>query len=190
MTLSSEVFIQATETDPALQAGAVIRSGQQRLLAALRPKVALLTELELGPDAREAAQATLTDFCTGPVRRYLNTIDRALYAPAAGSPETHLLIRALRTAATALDQDIDALARTDDAHRAKAIALSIEAHLTTHLAVEQTVLLPALDLSGGELAAPAANFTTPVDGGHLDQATVLDATGIPHGRRHPHVLAR
>ena len=100
MTLTSEVFIQATETDPAIQARAVIRTSQQRLLAALRPKVALLTELELGADAREAALATLTDFCTGSVRRQLNATDRALYAPAAGSPETRLLIRALRTLQT------------------------------------------------------------------------------------------
>ncbi|UXY31975.1 hypothetical protein [Streptomyces sp. HUAS TT20] len=170
MTLTSEVFIQATETDPAIQARAVIRGGQQRLLAALRPKVALLTELDLGTDAREAALATLTDFCTGPVRRYLNATDRALYTPAAGSPETRLLIRALRTAATALDQDIDTLASMDNAHRAKAIAQSIEAHLTTHLAVEQTVLLPALaELSGGKLAVLAANFTTLIDVERLDQ---------------------
>jgi hypothetical protein len=170
MTLTSEIFMQATAADPAIRARAVIRSGQRRLLAALRPKVALLTELELGTDAREAALATLTDFCTGPVRRYLNATDRALYTPAAGSPETRLLIRALRTAATALDRDIDTLARTDDTHRAKGVAQSIEAHLTTHLAVEQTVLLPALaDLSGGELAVLAAHFTTLVDGGSLDQ---------------------
>ena len=114
MTLTSEVFTPATETDPATQARATIRTGRQRLLAALRPKVAMLTELELGAGAREAALATLTDFCAGPVRRHLNATDRALYAPAAGSPETRLLVRALRTAAAALDQDIDALARDAD----------------------------------------------------------------------------
>jgi hypothetical protein len=93
MTLTSEAFIQATETDPAIQARAVIRTGQQRLLAGLRPKATLLTALELGTDAREAALATLTDSCTGPVRRHLNATDRALHAPAADSPETRLLIR-------------------------------------------------------------------------------------------------
>ncbi|WP_369220685.1 hypothetical protein AB5J52_00865 [Streptomyces sp. R39] len=145
MTPTSEVFIQAGESDPAIQARAGIRTASQRLLAGLRPKVALLTELELSTDARETALATLTDFCTGPVRRHLNATDQALYAPTAESPETRLLIRALRTAATALEQDIDALTRTDDPHRAKATAQRIEARLTTHLAVEQTVLLPALD---------------------------------------------
>lgn len=175
MTLTSEVFIQATETDPAIHARAVIRTGQQQLLAALRPKVAMLTELELGTDAREAALATLTDFCTSSVRRHLNATDQALYAPAAGSPETRLLIQALRTAATALHQDIDTLTRTDNAHRAKTIAQSIEAHLATHLAVEQAVLLPALlALPGMELATLAADFTALLDGGRLDRPAVLD----------------
>ncbi|WP_051371158.1 hypothetical protein [Streptomyces sp. 142MFCol3.1] len=164
----------------------MIRAGQQRLLAALRPKVALLTKLELGADAREAALATLADFCTGPVRRHLNATDQALYAPAAGFPETRLLIQALRTAAAALDQDIDTLTRTDDAHRAKAIAQSIDAHLTTHLTVEQTVLLPALAaLTDGEFATLAADFTT-----LFDDAAALDVTGVPHDRRRLHVLAR
>ncbi|WP_406430149.1 DUF2249 domain-containing protein [Streptomyces sp. NBC_00631] len=186
MTLTSEVFIQVTETAPPTRARSVIRTGQQRLLAALRPKVALLTELELGADAREAALATLTDFCTGPVRRHLNATDQALYAPAADSPETRLLIQALRTAATALDQDIDALTRTDDAHRAKAIARSIEARLTTHFTVEQTVLLPALAaLTDGEFATLAADFTNLLGG-----AAALDVTGTPHERRRLHVLAR
>ncbi|MGW5235478.1 hemerythrin domain-containing protein [Streptomyces nodosus] len=175
MTLRSEVFIQASETDPAIQARAMIRTGQQGLLAALRPKVALLTELELGADAREAALAALIDFCTGSVRRHLNATDQALYAPAAGSPETRLLIRALRTAATVLDRDIDALTRTDDTSRVKTIAQSIEAHLATHLAVEQAVLLPALtSLPGMELAALAADFTTLLDGGRLDRPADLD----------------
>ncbi|MEU1600401.1 hypothetical protein ABZ468_48550 [Streptomyces sp. NPDC005708] len=93
MPLTSGVFIQATDTDPAIQARAVIRTGQQRLLADLRPKATLLTDLELGTDAREAALSTLTEFCTGPVRRHLNATDQALYAPAADSPETRLLIR-------------------------------------------------------------------------------------------------
>ncbi|GAA2885884.1 hypothetical protein [Streptomyces mexicanus] len=179
MTLTSEVFIQATETDPAVQARAVIRTGQQRLLAALRPKVAMLTELELGADAREAALATLTHFCTGPVRRHLHATDQALYAPAAGSLETRLLISALRTAATALDRDIDTLTRTDNAHRAKIIAQSIEAHLATHLAVEQAVLLPALAaLPGVELATLAVDFATLLDDGRLDRSVVLDVGGF------------
>lgn len=173
MTPTTEVFSQTTETDPAIQARAVIRTVQQQLLAALRAKVALLTELELGADAREAALATLTDFCTGSVRRHLNATDQALYAPAAGSPETHLLIRALRTAATALDQDIDALTRTDHAHRAKTVAQSIQARLATHLAVEQAVLLPALTaLPGIQLITLAADFTALLDGGRLDGPAV------------------
>ncbi|MBB4789661.1 hypothetical protein [Streptomyces nodosus] len=60
MTPTSEVFIQAGESDPAVQARVVVRAAHQRLLADLQPKVALLTELELSTDARETALATLT----------------------------------------------------------------------------------------------------------------------------------
>jgi len=165
MTLTSEISIRATEPDAATKGWAVIRAGQEELLAGLRPKVALLAELELGADAREAALATLTDYCAGPVRRHLTATDRALYAAAADAPETRLLIRALRTAASALDEDIDTLTRIDDARRAKAVARNIEARLTTLLAVEQAVLLPALAASSGtELAARAVDFTKLRDG--------------------------
>lgn len=178
MTPTSEVFIQAAEGDPAVQARAVIQAAHRRLLAGLRPKVALLTELELSADARDAALTTVTAFCAGPVRRHLDATDQALYAPAARSAETLLLVRALRTVATALEHDIDALTRTYDPHRAKTIVQRIEARLTTHLTVEQTVLLPALAaLPDGELATVAADFTTVLDGGRLDRSTVPDPTG-------------
>lgn len=125
-----------------------------RLLAALRPKVAMLTELELGPVDRETALAALSDFCAGPVRRHLAATDRAFYAPAADVPVTRLLIRALRTSAAALAQDIDVLTRMDDPRRAKAVARSIEVRLATQLAVEQAVLLPALAALPGTGSGP------------------------------------
>ncbi|MGW0084080.1 DUF2249 domain-containing protein [Streptomyces sp. NPDC003393] len=179
MTPTSEVFIRAAENESAVQARAVIRTGLQGLLAELRPKVALLTELELGADAREAALAALTDFCAGPVRRHLDATDRALYAPAADLPGTRLLIRALRTAATALDEDIDALTRTDDAHRARTVAQSIEARLATQSAVEQAVLLPALiALPDVEPTTLAADFTAFLDGGRADRPAVPDVERV------------
>ncbi|MFI6559511.1 hypothetical protein [Streptomyces sp. NPDC050534] len=160
MTLTSQVPFQAAETDPAERACAGIRSVQQRLLTSLRPKVAMLTELELGPDARDAAHATLAAYCNGPVRRHLAAADQVLYGPVAGSPETRLLVQALRIAATALDGDIEALGRTDDAHRARAVAQRIETLVVAHLAVERAVLLPALAaLPGHELARLAGDFT-------------------------------
>jgi hypothetical protein len=172
MTLSSEVFIRATETDPSVQsdatvqARAVIRTGQQRLLAALRPKVAMLSELELGVADREAVLTALTDFCTGPVRLHLAAADQALYTPVARAAETRLLIEAMRTTMTALHRAIDALARTAEADRAESVAQGIEALLAGHLAVEQAVLLPALaDLLGIELTTMAADFTTILEGG-------------------------
>jgi hypothetical protein len=144
------------------EAQAVIRTGRQRLLAALRPKVAMLTELELGADAREAALATLTAFCTGRVRRHLDVVDHVLYAPAADSPETRLLVRALRTAAGRLDQDIESLTRVDDAHRAKTLAQSIEARLVTHLAGPPAPTPPAPRTAGAAHASsPAAPSAGP-----------------------------
>lgn len=164
MTTTSEDCVQATETAPAIQARAVFHAAHQQLLSGLRPKVALLTELELSTTARETILATLTDFCAGPVRRHLDATDQALYAPAADFPETRLLIRALRAAATAVGQDIDVLTHADDPHRAKVVAQRIEALLTTHLAVEQAVLLPALaSMPDAELATLAADFTIRAD---------------------------
>jgi hypothetical protein len=96
VTPSADIRIQVTETDPGTRAQAAIRAGHHRLLCALRPKVALLTELRLGSDAREAAWDGLVDFCTGTVRRHLSATDHALYTPAADAAATRLLVRALR----------------------------------------------------------------------------------------------
>lgn len=170
MSPTSDVLShQMTGSDPAVRARTAVGAGQRRLLAELRPKVAMLTELELGADAREAALATLTDFCTGHVRRHLDAADRALYAPVADAPEARLLVRALRAAAGTLGRDIDALTRIDDARRAKAVAQALQARLAMHFAVEQTVLVPALAaLPGIEPAALAEDFARLLGGGSGD----------------------
>ncbi|MEU6653471.1 DUF2249 domain-containing protein [Streptomyces sp. NPDC046900] len=57
--------------------------------------------------------------------------------------------------------------------------------------MEQAALLPALAaLFDGELTTLTADFRALLDGGRLDRPAVLDVTGIPHCRRHPHVFAR
>lgn len=191
MTPSSEIYIQATETDPTVQAEAAIRAGHHRLLAALRPKAASLAEPQQSADAREAARTAVTEFCATEVRRHLAASDQALYAPAAGAAETRLLVRALRTTAGALNDRIDALSRTGDADASAALVQSIEAVLAVHLAVEQTVLLPALaDLPGADLPSLTEDWTTLLDGGSLAQPAVIDATELPHGQRHPRIFAR
>jgi hypothetical protein len=146
MTLTSEAPTRVTEpTEPTESVKSVETvESALRLLAALRPKVAMLTELELGAVDRETALATLIEFCAGPVRSHLIATDRLLYAPAADVPVTRLLIRALRTTAAALAQDVDVLTRMDDPRRARAVARSVEVRLATQLSVEQAVLLPAL----------------------------------------------
>lgn len=191
MTPQSEVHIQATETDPHVQAKEAIRSRHHRLVSALRPKVALLAELRLEADAREAARASLHAFCAGEVRRHLAATDQALYAPAAGAAETRLLIRTLRATTAALGDRIDALSSTEDADTSATLARGVEAVLATHLAVELAVLPAALAaLPGADLPALTADWLTLLDGGSLDRPDVIDATELPHGRRHPRIFAR
>ncbi len=188
---SFEVHIRNTATDPAVQAEAAILAAHRRLLAGLRPKTALLTELRLGHAAREQARTAVTDYCTGEVRRHLAATDQALYAPAAGAAETRLLIKALRATSSAVGARIDALASADAADAAAAAAQDVAGLLTVHLSVEEAVLLPALAaLPGADLPLLAADFETLLEGGRLEQPAVIDVTTIPHGRRHPRIFAR
>lgn len=183
MTITSEVYIEGTEADPDVAAQAALRQVQRRLTGALRPKVALLTELDLGPEPRERAQADLAGFCDGPLRGYLDACDRTLYAAAAGASETRLLVRALRTSADVLRRHLDALPGADEAPTVTSLAESIDAVLASHLAVERTVLLPALAaLPGADLPALAADLDVLLGGGSLAAPAVLDVRAIPHGR--------
>jgi hypothetical protein len=166
---SFEVHIRDTTTDPAVRAEAAILAAHRRLLAGLRPKTALLTELRLGHAAREQARAAVTDSCTGEVRRHLAATDQALYAPAAGAAETRLLIKALRATSPAVDARIDALASADATAAVAAAAQDVTGLLTVHLSVEEAVLLPALAaLPGAALPLLAADFETLLEGGRLE----------------------
>lgn len=182
---SSEIYIQATATDPAISAQGAIRQVQQSLQRAL----AAFTLCADG--TREPNRAALAAFCSGELRRYLAAADQALYAPAAGAAETRLLVRALRTSAADLGHWTDALSSAGDADSTAASTFAIEAVLATHLTIEQTVLLPALAaLPGADLAVLTADLQTLLAGGQLDRPATVDVREIPHGQRHPRIFAR
>lgn len=144
MTNTMEACIEGTETVPPTQAHNPLHQVHQCLTGTLRPKVALLTQLDLGPQARERVQATLAQFCDGPLRDYLDSCDQRLYESVASEPETRLLILALRTNAAVLRRHLNALPNADEAPIVTSLAESIDALLAAHLAIERTALLPAL----------------------------------------------
>ncbi|MDQ1014264.1 DUF2249 domain-containing protein [Streptomyces afghaniensis] len=187
MASSSEIYIEATQTDPDVRAQVAIRAVHQ----GLRIGLAAFGDSELVAGSQNGVHAALVDFCTRELRRHLAATDQALFAAASGATETRLLVRALRTTAAALDAHIDALAATDDTTSGMAIAQVIEAILAVHLATEETLLLPALAaLPGADLPALVMDVLTLLAGGELDDPPVLDVREIPHGRRHPQVFAR
>ncbi|MCX5251298.1 DUF2249 domain-containing protein [Streptomyces sp. NBC_00201] len=187
MASSSEIYIEATETDPAVRAQVAIRAVHQRL----RMGLAAFGEAEPVAGSQSVVHAALVDFCTGELRHHLAAADQTLFAAASGAAETRLLARALRTTTAALDAHIDALAATDHTATGMAIAQVIEAVLDVHLATEETVLLPALAaLPGANLPALVTDMLTLLAGGELDHPPVLDVREIPHGQRHPRIFAR
>lgn len=182
-----DVYIESTETDPAVQARSALHQIHQRL----RCRLVTLTEVDPPAEAGEAVRAALASFCTDDLRRYLSACDRTLYATASGAAETRLLVRALRTTAAVLDQYIVQVSKADDAATATATARAIEATLRPHFAVERTVLLPALvSLPGADLPTLMADLDTLLDGGVLTETPVIDVREIPHGRRHPRIFTR
>jgi len=190
MTMTSQIFIEATGTDPAVAARAAVGRVQQELLRTVRAQAALL-ELELGHDAREQASARLAGFCAGEVRGYLRACDQALYAAGAGAGETRLLVRALRVTAALLDAQIEAVCEAEEPVALCAAAEAAEALLAAHLAIEHDVLLPGLAaLPGVDLPALVADVQALRAGGALDAPQVVDVREIPHGQRHPRIFAR
>jgi uncharacterized protein (DUF2249 family) len=170
-----DVFIQATETDPAVRAAAVVRHIHDRL----RERLAALAGHDPG---------LVAGFCAGELRRHLAAADEALYAPAAGAPETRLLVRALRTAAAEIERRIDLLDRSGDP---AAFAREIGSALAVHFTVAETVLLPALtELPGADPALMVADLQTLLDGGRLERPDVIDVREIPRGQKHPRIFAR
>ncbi|GAA4227243.1 hypothetical protein GCM10022254_14470 [Actinomadura meridiana] len=127
-------------------------------------------------------------FCAGELRRHLAAADEALYGPAAGAPETRLLIRALRATSAEIDRRIGTL---DTAADPAAATRALGAVLSVHLAVEETVLLPALaELPGADVGLMVTDLRTLLDGGRLDRPGIVDVREIPRGQRHPRIFAR
>jgi uncharacterized protein (DUF2249 family) len=187
MRSPSEIYIESTETDPVVRAQSALEQTNQRL----QGRIATLTEIEPVADGGESVRTAVTDFCTGELRRYLNAADQTLYAAAAGAAETRLLVRALRTTASVVHCHIDRLSSAETAAAAAEIARTTEAVLRAHLAVERSVLLPALaGLPGADLPTLVADLDTLLEGGQLESPDVIDVREIPHGQRHPRIFTR
>jgi uncharacterized protein (DUF2249 family) len=175
---ASEIFIQATETDPDVIARDAVHEAHERLRSGLA---------ELIDGARSAE---LVDFCLHEVRRYLVTADRDLYAPASGDDETRLLVDALRVGAAALDAQIDELGAAGSVDAAR-LGVMIAAVLDSHLQIEESVLLPALaGLPGVDPSLLAADLRAYLEGEQVEEPTVIDVRRIARGGRHPRVFAR
>ncbi|MEF9907806.1 DUF2249 domain-containing protein [Streptomyces sp. P9-A2] len=211
MTQSSGVFIQSTQTDPVVRAGAVIRTEYERLHALLTPLVEPQPTAGAGggegdgtgdaggaPDRATTASPTPASAATtatmgvvGEIRRHLTASAETLHAAAAHAPETRLLVSALSIARSALDRHIDALDAAGDSASAAAAAQRVEAVLSVHRTVEEDILLPVLAaLPGGVLPPLVADYETLLRGGSLDTSAVIDVRPIPREQRHPLVFAR
>jgi len=83
-------------------------------------------------------------FCAGTVRRHLAAAAEVLHPAAAHSAETRLLVQALGIGRRTLDRMVDTLAATGDPASAAAAGRAVAMALDAHLAVERTLLLPAL----------------------------------------------
>ncbi len=189
MTSTFEIHIQGTDTDPSQRAQAVLRSRNAEVLADLAAKVVLVTELDLSPAHREAAQDRLLRFSSARLLRHLTATDRTLYGVAAGAAETRLLVRALRAHHRLIADRIADLDHASSAAEITAAAHALGTLLGACQRIERDVLLPALaGLPGVDLPALVEDATILLDGGTLETPEVLDVREIPHGRRHPRIF--
>ncbi|MFI6559512.1 DUF2249 domain-containing protein [Streptomyces sp. NPDC050534] len=183
MAPAAEVFIQATGTDPDVQARAVVEQAHERLLAGL----AVLAQPREEPEESEESTAEFVE----QLRRLLTATDQTLYAAASGAAETRLLVRSLRVAAVTVARHADVLATAADSAERAARACTLEGMLTVRFGVERAVLLPALTaLPGVDPAVLVGDFGTMLEGGRPAEQAVVDVREIPHGRRHPRIFTR
>ncbi|TCO19636.1 uncharacterized protein (DUF2249 family) [Kribbella steppae] len=183
---ASEIFIEATETDPDVIARGTVREAHERL----RSGLAELTAAHPGVGGARPRSAELVDFCLHEVRRYLVTADQDMYAPASVDDETRLLVDALRLGAAALDAQIEKLAAADSVEAAW-LGVVIASTLDLHLRIEESVLLPALaGLPGVDPLLLATEVRAYLEGKQVEQPTVIDVRNIARGGRHPRVFAR
>ncbi|EHN79186.1 MULTISPECIES: DUF2249 domain-containing protein [Streptomyces] len=179
MAPAADVYIQATDTDPDIQAQAVVEEAHRKVLEAL----AALT-------GSEPAAETGTGFAVQ-LRDLLTATDQTLYAAASGAAETRLLVRALRAAADTIGRHADSLTAATDGGEPSGAVRVLEGMLTVHVGMERAVLLPALAaLPGVDLSALVGDFTTVLEGGRLEDPEIVDVREIPHGQRHPRIFTR
>jgi uncharacterized protein (DUF2249 family) len=183
---ASEIFIQATDTDPDVIARDVVDEAHGRL----RSGLAALTTTQRIDGGAEQRAAELVDFCLDEVRRYLATAERELYAPASEDDETRLLVDALRVGTAVLNAHIDELAAAGSADAVR-LGVMVAAALDLHLQIEESVLLPALaGLPGVDPSLLAADLRAYLAGEQVEQLMVIDVRRIARGGRHPRVFAR
>ncbi|WIV53983.1 DUF2249 domain-containing protein [Amycolatopsis nalaikhensis] len=186
---STSVYIRGTGDDPVVGATAWLTDIIDTLLAEARSKSALLTELNLEPADRQAAQASLNAFCAERVLRHLAATDQALYAPAAGAGPTRLLVTALRIQHRIITDDVSDLETASTADRSRAAARSLVTMLESCLEIQKSVLLPALaELPGADLPSLVHDMGAVLAGKSLEKPDELDVREIPHGRRHPRIF--
>jgi uncharacterized protein (DUF2249 family) len=140
---ASEIFIQATETDPDVIARGVVREAHERM----RTGLAELTTAQPISGGEQPRSADLVDFCLHDLRQYLVAADRDLYMPAAGDAETRLLVDALRVGAAALNTQIDDLAAGGS--DAAQISVMIAAALDLHLQIEESTVIDVRQIARG-----------------------------------------
>ncbi|MER7243131.1 DUF2249 domain-containing protein [Kribbella sp. NPDC000426] len=167
---AEEIFIQATDTDPAVIARAAMREAHRRL----RDRLAELTQAAAG----QRPVADLVDFCRHELRDHLVVAERDLYAPASRVAETRLLADALRVGNAVLNHQINDLA-VATASEAVRIATMIAGALDLYLRIEESAAPVLADLAGIDPSLVEA-----------DQQGVVDVRQIARGGRHPRVFAR
>lgn len=191
MTSASDVHINGTSTDPAVQASAALRDDADRLLLAYQAKAALVAELQLDGATQHEAHGNLAAFVASQIQPYLVATDRILYATAAGAPTTRLLIRALRRLRDVVHGHIADLIAADSIEQAIASARALGAVLAAVIDLDRNSLLPALvELPGADLPGLADDLHTVLAGGDLATLDLLDVRPIPHGQRHPQIFRR
>lgn len=181
---AAEIYIQATETDPAVIARNALRDEHRRLRSRLAELI-----VESPAAADRAPAADLVGFCRHELRDYLAAAERNLSIPAAGRVEGRLLVDALGVASAALDQQINDLA-VAGASEAIRIGTMIAGALDLYLRIEEFVRPALAELAGADHPAVVADSQGAVEGEIGDAPAVIDVRQIARGGRHPRVFAR
>jgi hypothetical protein len=179
----------ALSEESARRARHTLRDRGDELLAELAAQAALATDLQLPLAQRVEVRDGLIALCTSRLVRHRLATDQVLYAIAARSAKTRLLVRALRAQHDLVAARIAEVKRADSSAELAAAAHALIGLLEVCHLVEQEVLIPALAmLPGVDLSALVGDMDTLLAGCPLDAPEVLDVREIPHGRRHPRIF--